>query len=508
MGKTVILKTRCPHKIGIAVYQPKKKKFQIHELKNKNLIGRMISGTEVDIQIDSSIVSRKHGVIMCQGGECWYKDLNSTNGTYINGMLLGRESIQGKLEKKLEVGDVLRIDHENFKEPHPNAVILVVIEMKNEEMVSQCMTLAGLNQLSIGRRLNDWNLDDKAMSEKHAELARENGEWTITDCGSTNGTFVNNVRIDAARLCPLDVIRIAGYTFIYLKEELFCFYHKSSKGQLIIKIEERSVRKALIKKQILLQNINLSVYPGEMVMIIGGSGAGKTTFINAVLGYERAKGTIEHDGIDIYKNYGKIKGDIGFVPQQDLLRQEDTVYSTLYSVAEMRMNANASRQEREERVDHVLNSLGLSRERNSVIRKLSGGQRKRLSIAVELISDPSLFFLDEPDSGLDGVMAKALMGQLREVADEGKIVMIITHAPDRVRELFDKVIVLAKGEKDNIGHMAFYGTVEDALAFFDAVSMEDVVRKLNRIDEGGEGLSDFYIEKYRRMHKAEVHDEG
>ena len=100
------------------------------------------------------------------------------------------------------------------------------------------------------------------------------------------------------------------------------------------------------------------------------------------------------------------------------------------------------------------------------------------------------------------------MGQLREVADEGKIVMIITHAPDRVRELFDKVIVLAKGEKDNIGHMAFYGTVEDALAFFDAVSMEDVVRKLNRIDEGGEGLSDFYIEKYRRMHKAEVHDEG
>lgn len=165
------------------------------------------------------------------------------------------------------------------------------------------------------------------------------------------------------------------------------------------------------------------------------------------------------------------------------------------------MDPKATKQEREQRIDHVLNSLGLIRERDSIVRKLSGGQRKRLSIAVELVSDPGLFFLDEPDSGLDGIMAKSLMKQLRVIANEGKIVMVITHAPDRVSRLFDKVIVLAKGEKDNIGHLAFFGSVPEALAFFETTSLEGVIKKINRVDEGGDGLSDYYIDKYAEFEK-------
>lgn len=241
-----------------------------------------------------------------------------------------------------------------------------------------------------------------------------------------------------------------------------------------------------------------------MVMILGGSGAGKTTFVNAVLGYEKAKGCIEHDNIDIYKEYDKVRSNMGFVPQQDLLRLEDTVYATLSNAAEMKMDSKTTRQERERRIDHVLNSLGLLRERDSIVRKLSGGQRKRLSIAVELVSDPGLFFLDEPDSGLDGIMAKSLMGQLRVIANEGKIVMVITHAPDRVSQLFDKVIVLAKGEKDNIGHLAFFGSVPETLDFFGTTSLEGVIKKINRVDEGGEGLSDYYIDKYAAFEKGNV----
>lgn len=214
----------------------------------------------------------------------------------------------------------------------------------------------------------------------------------------------------------------------------------------------------------------------------------------AVLGYEKAKGSIEHDNIDIYKEYGKVRSDMGFVPQQDLLRLEDTVYATLSNAAEMKMDSTTARQEREQRIDHVLNSLGLLRERDSIVRKLSGGQRKRLSIAVELVSDPGLFFLDEPDSGLDGIMAKSLMEQLRAIANEGKIVMVITRAPDRVSQLFDKVIVLAKGEKDNIGHLAFFGSVPETLDFFGTTSLEGVIKKINRVDEGGDGLSDYYID--------------
>ena len=118
---------------------------------------------------------------------------------------------------------------------------------------------------------------------------------------------------------------------------------------------------------------------------------------------------------------------------------------------------------------------------------------------MEYIADPSLFFLDEPDSGLDGIMARTLMENLRTIADEGKIVMVISHGPDRAAELFDKVIVLAKSAKDNCGHLAFFGTPEQAREFFDTPTLEGVVRRINRPDEGGDGLSDYYIEKYGAM---------
>lgn len=107
---------------------------------------------------------------------------------------------------------------------------------------------------------------------------------------------------------------------------------------------------------------------------------------------------------------------------------------------------------------------------------------------------PSLFFLDEPDSGLDGIMARSLMEKLRDIANEDKIVMVISHAPDRTAELFDKIIVLAKSEKDNIGHLAFFGTVPEAFSFFETDSLEGVVKRINRKDENGDGLSDIYIE--------------
>ena len=130
----------------------------------------------------------------------------------------------------------------------------------------------------------------------------------------------------------------------------------------------------------------------------------------------------------------------------------------------------------------------------SIIAK--AGEKKRLSIAVEYIADPSLFFLDEPDSGLDGVMSRALMNNLRHIADEGKIVMVISHGPDRAADLFDKVILLAKSVQDNCGHLAFFGSVSEAYEFFDTNTLEGVVRRINREDEGGDGMSDYYIKKY------------
>lgn len=165
--------------------------------------------------------------------------------------------------------------------------------------------------------------------------------------------------------------------------------------------------------------------------------------MNAVMGYEKADGSIHYGDVDIYEEYEQIKYEIGFVPQQDMLWMSDTVYHTLYGAAEMKMSSHSSREEYEERTRWAMSLLGLEREQDTLFGKLSGGQRKRLSIAVELVGDPGLFFLDEPDSGLDGIMARSLMKNLKTIADMGKIVMIITHGPDRAAYTFLPVCPLA-----------------------------------------------------------------
>ena len=267
-------------------------------------------------------------------------------------------------------------------------------------------------------------------------------------------------------------------------------------SHLVINIEERNVW-SRFKKKTLLKDISLDVQSKDMVLILGGSGAGKTTFMNAVMGYEKATGKITYDDTDIYEQYEQMKYEIGFVPQQDLLRQTDTVYDTLFNAAQMKMPASSSLNDYRNRVEEIMQLLGLEREKDSLVVKLSGGQRKRLSIATELAGNPSLFFLDEPDSGLDGIMARSLIENLRSIADMGKIVMVITHGPDRAADLFNKVIVLAKSNVDDCGHLAFYGGIREAYRFFDTTTLEGIVKKVNRTDEGGDGLSDYYINKFR-----------
>ena len=176
-----------------------------------------------------------------------------------------------------------------------------------------------------------------------------------------------------------------------------------------------------------------------MVLLLGGSGAGKTTFLNAVIGYEKANAEIILNGSNVYKEYKKMKYEVGFVPQQDLMRGNDSVLRTLTDAAALRLPVDFDAGERRVRVNEVMKIFGLLPIQKNLVDKLSGGQKKRLSIAMEFISNPALFILDEPDSGLDGVMARELMQQLRRIADQGKIVVVITHTPDRVIDLFEQV---------------------------------------------------------------------
>lgn len=516
------------------------------------VLGSKVPGNaHVHIPLESSLVCRNHGEFACVHGSFYYRDLGSANGTFLSGELLRDEDAV----RRLRDGDVLRIDLPRQGVSHPEAVTLIYSSTFPGQPQWRSISLERAGEIHLGRNPAAGGLafQDQRVSADHAVFFRAKDGWAIADLGSTNGVFLNGQRLmKAAYLRPLDVVRIVSAYFIFLEDRLlYCDPTAGEEApaasaipepgggaaspetppmktpapkavlpgepaqkpkaeasavpasgarapgdQLVIRIEERSVWQRFQKKT-LLRDIHLTIHSGEMVLILGGSGAGKTTFMNAVMGYEKATGQILHGATDIYAEYEQMKYEIGFVPQQDLLRGTDTVYDTLRNAAEMKLPKRIASKEMDARIESVLTLLGLQPERDNLVVKLSGGQRKRLSIAVEYISDPSLFFLDEPDSGLDGIMARSLFGNLRTIADTGKIVMVITHGPDRAAELFDKVIVLAKDTRDGAGKLAFFGTVPEARAFFETDSLEGIVRRINRTDEGGDGLGDFYIDKYK-----------
>ena len=263
---------------------------------------------------------------------------------------------------------------------------------------------------------------------------------------------------------------------------------------LSIHIRERSV-KDFGKKRYLLKDIALNIPKKSLVLVLGGSGAGKTTMINAVIGYEKADATILLNGADVYKDYNSVKYKIGFVPQQNLIRGKDTVIKTVNDAAKLRLPKNVSKDERNEKISEVMDLLGLTVGQEGLVSKKSGGQLRRICIGMELVTDPELFVLDEPDSGLDGVISREIFTKLRQIADEDRIVLVITHTPDRVIDLFDKVIVLGR-DSGKVGRLAFYGSPDEAKEFFGKDSMEQIVMSVNSKDEGGEGRADEMIEKY------------
>lgn len=462
-------------------------------------IGRYYPDTTSDITIDSKIVSKKQGIIKKSGDIFVYEDVNKSNGTFINGKKYGITSADGRKEKVLKSGDVLRIDQSNLQKMHSLAIVMIFFAGEIDYHWHE-LSLKDKNSVEIGRAISSkcgLAFKDDATSKKHASFVKGLNHWKIIDHNSTNGVYVNNEKIQQPEILnPMDAVRIANTTFLFLGNKILYNNEEKQQEKLVIDIKKRSVG-PFFNRKVLLEDIQLSIQAGEMILVLGGSGAGKTTFMNAVMGYEKAKGKILHNEFDLYKDYSRLKGEIGFVNQKILLRPDDDVFSTLLDAAEMKLESY-SRKECIDRVEEILTILGLQAERNSLVKKLSGGQARRLAIGVELISDPSLFFLDEPDSGLDGTNAISLMKNLRVIANDGKIVVVISHQPNRVAELFDKVVVIAKGTKTNGGTLAFYGSVPEAYEFFKCDTLEEITQRINPEDEGGDGKADDYIRDFRK----------
>ncbi|MCR4891743.1 MAG: ATP-binding cassette domain-containing protein [Lachnospiraceae bacterium] len=415
-------------------------------------------------------------------GHWVYKNTSSSVFTFVGGL-----HVKEGEERILENGDMIRLSNDRM---------LTAIFLTDVEGMDEWETI-DLDTGDHTVRIVDGDDLDKPVEDQDAILLHyDQGRWEISEIQSDD-IRLNGQKINRPTRIRIDDCIGVGDTLFYFEGAKLIYGNKRHRlGALSIQIDERAVYKHF-QKQLLLQDINLSVERGNMVLILGGSGAGKSTFVNAVTGYEKAKATIKSGEIDFYKQYDEVKYQIGFVPQKDLLRGEDSVYNTLLNAAEIRLPSDIPFREREKRVREVMETFGLTPLKDEFVSKLSGGQRKRLSIGVEYISSPSLFILDEPDSGLDGIMARELMENLKLIAWQDKIVMVISHTPDRVINLFDKVIVLAKNTEHRVGQLAFYGNIEEARRFFNVDSMEEIVKEINSVSEGGEGRADYYIEKYK-----------
>jgi ABC-type multidrug transport system ATPase subunit len=275
--------------------------------------------------------------------------------------------------------------------------------------------------------------------------------------------MVNGQRIEGdVWLKPNDQIRVGPYRFILGEDGLDRY--DESRG---LRVDVVGVNKWVRKDLNILQDISLTIQPREFIVVVGQSGGGKSTLVDAIAGYRPAThGRVLVNGIDVYRHFDAIRYDIGFVPQRDIIHMELTVFQALDYAAQLRMPPDTTREERHARVQEVLEDLDLAHRKDVQISGLSGGQQKRVSIGVELLTKPGLFFLDEPTSGLDPGTETALMQLMRRLADQGRTIILITHATKNVM-LADKVIFLARG-----GYLAWYGPPDEALQYFDQYRSE------------------------------------
>ena len=251
-------------------------------------------------------------------------------------------------------------------------------------------------------------------------------------------------------------------------------YQSNEHGVKIEAIDIVKTVKVKSKKKNISEHVDFVANPGEFIAFVGGSGAGKSTFMKCISGVTRAtSGRVLLNGVDLYENYSVLKNLIGYVPQENIIFDDLTLFDMLKYAANLRMPEDATKEEKLNRINEVLEIVEMLDKKDVMIKSLSGGQQKRACIAVELIADPHLFFLDEPTSGLDPGTERSLMKTLRKMSDSGKTIILVTHNTLNLH-LCDKVVFFGYG-----GKLCFDGKPEDALKFFKVDDFVDIYNKIN-----------------------------
>lgn len=418
--------------------------------------------SDCDIVLDSEYASRVHGCFYMLNNRLHVKDFDSTNGLVCVGKKVN--------DQPMKDGMYVRIVGKN---KNSEAGVLIVFSYKEHTEKWSSVDFSKGNTISIGRdESNDICLNHVSVSRRHAIITKQGNKYTLID-NSTNGVVINGKRVSKKQvLNEKDIIVITNSKIIFQDGKLT--YVAVRKG---IGLSAKNIIKRVGKKKdlVICNNVSLDINPGELVAIVGGSGAGKSTIMNCISGYSRpTSGQVMVNGVDLYHNFDALKHIIGYVPQQDIVYDNLTVYDMLKYSAKLRLPQDVSEEDLESTVNKVIDTVELSHRKDALVKSLSGGQRKRASIAVELLTDPNLFFLDEPASGLDPGTERSLIRTLKGMTAAGKTVILVTHSTLNLAD-YDKIVFMGLG-----GNICFCGSYREALKFFEVDDVVDIYDMLSR----------------------------
>jgi ABC-type multidrug transport system ATPase subunit/pSer/pThr/pTyr-binding forkhead associated (FHA) protein len=432
---------------------------------------------DCDVVLADRMVSWEHCVVEVRDGRWIVDDPGSRNGTFVGPERVRVLPLPAGQPVVLRLGDpatgpAVGLRAADEQEP---PTVLAPFPL-GDHPAPRPDDIAAVHRLdagpvTIGRVPgNTVVVDDLLVSRHHAAVRIvEPGRAEVTDLGSRNGVFVNGHPVGRAWLRPLDRLTIGRRTFSY--DGAWALREHGTAGQAALSAEHLSVD---IDGKSVLSDVTFAVEPGTFLAIIGPSGAGKSTLLRALTGIRAADdGRVLVDGIDLYPAYDEVRHRIGLVPQEDVLHEQLKVDQALRYAAALRLPDDVPAEARQQRVDSVLAQLDLGAQRGLAISRLSGGQRKRASVAMELLTEPSLLYLDEPTSGLDPLLDREVMRGLRQLADRRRTVVVVTHSTLYLH-LCHRILVLARG-----GRVAYFGPPDKLLAHFRAADYADVFTALS-----------------------------
>lgn len=411
---------------------------------------------ESGIVVPSPLISAHHAVLhRGPGGTYTIEDVGALNSFSVHGTLTRTHTF--------EPGDTITIGDRSR-----GAFVALTYTAPQMLASTAPLDVPPSGMVTIGRDPTSSHcLPNPLVSWHHARLRRDaTGAVMLEDRGSTNGTYVNYARISQRQsLRPHDRIHVGPYEFLFNGTQLVPV---SQPGGMRVDAYDlvRTVRSG---QTVLLDHITVSMLPGEFVTIVGGNGAGKSTLMKALAGIQPAQhGHVLFNGLDSYQHYAVLRGLIGYVPQADIVHSALTIERALYYAARLRLASDLREDEIDGRIEAVLDAVDLGAHRHKVIATLSGGERKRVSLAVELLAEPPLLFLDEPNAALDPNHRRELLHTIRTLTARGHTIVMVTHFLEDIQAC-DRVAVMGRG-----GRLCYFGASGAAPSFFQVASFADI----------------------------------